>query len=291
MIPDEPPGSPPGGGNGSPCPAGQVPKTNGQGCKPAGQWWDESPDELSTQGQETCDESKHPSPKECYWCDFDTREWKRGWCQPGSGGSGSGSGSGGPKPGSTYKPYVFGTDPIERTIWENIQNTLNGKDLPYSDEVFNANKSALFSATKGQEQGLRRNLDEDLISSGMFRSGQRVREQGSIGRASQKAYTAGVGDILQKKNLINYQAKMDALTRAKGLLDGYRDYLLRSEGNDIARTQGLAQIQLGYASLANQQSMLQQQLASNWNIAQLNQGNTDLRQILCIMNPSMCGGA
>ena len=58
-----------------------------------GQWWTNSPDELSRQGIETCDESKHPEPKDCYWCDFDTRSWKRGWC-PGGTGSGSGTARG-----------------------------------------------------------------------------------------------------------------------------------------------------------------------------------------------------
>src|SRR5574341_420025 len=75
------------------CPPGQVPKTNGQGCKPEGQWWDESPDELSRQGIETCDESEHPEPKDCYWCDFDTRTWKRGYCPEGGAGGGGGRGA------------------------------------------------------------------------------------------------------------------------------------------------------------------------------------------------------
>ena len=55
-------------------------------------WWKESEDELAKQGKETCDEASHPEPKDCYWCDFTTRTWKRGWCPGGGAGAGAGAG-------------------------------------------------------------------------------------------------------------------------------------------------------------------------------------------------------
>src|SRR5262245_48693778 len=99
-------GTPPcntGGGSQQPtgCPPGQVPKSNGQGCKPSGQWWDDSPDELSKKGEETCtgphpglDNKGRPGPEyDCYWCDFDDRQWKRGYCPQDGGGGGGGAGA------------------------------------------------------------------------------------------------------------------------------------------------------------------------------------------------------
>lgn len=68
-------------------------------------WWKDSPDELSKQGIETCDERDHPgrgTPEgDCWWCNFSTRGWERGWCPQDSGGGGgqqspsSGGGGGG----------------------------------------------------------------------------------------------------------------------------------------------------------------------------------------------------
>src|SRR5687767_10336775 len=57
------------------------------GCPPGEVWhaWPapgrcEAPDALSKADKDTCNEENHPDPKECYWCNFDTQQWVRGWC-------------------------------------------------------------------------------------------------------------------------------------------------------------------------------------------------------------------
>jgi hypothetical protein len=75
-------------------------------------WWKESPDELAKQGLETCDESKHPEPKDCYWCDFDTRTWKRGWCPGGGSAGGANRGEAGTLGGLLQLGQDFGGEGI-----------------------------------------------------------------------------------------------------------------------------------------------------------------------------------
>lgn len=180
-------------------------------------------------------------------------------CRPAAGGGGptTNSGGGGKAAAATALP---GSD-VEKQIWEHINDLLSGKTDPFSDERVRQMKGQAFQAGKGQEKNRLRALDEDLIGTGLYRSGVRARGRDDIRRDTSATYTGQVTGILMQQEVARYQARLDGLDRARNWLNDQRNYLLAKEDNEIKRQVGMAQIQLGYARIAAEERMLQAQLS------------------------------
>jgi hypothetical protein len=106
-------------------PADSQPAPAPSGGGGSGKWWKNSPDELSQQGLETCDETKHPGRDsngrpgpdyDCYWCNFDTRGWERGWCPQAGGGKQQ-------QGGQAPQQSVFSPGPTQQAINQPLPNT------------------------------------------------------------------------------------------------------------------------------------------------------------------------
>lgn len=147
-------------------------------------------------------------------------------------------------------------------ILQHIQDMLSGKDAPYSPDRVEYLKGEAFRTAQGRSQAQRQQLDEDLITSGMFNSGARVRGRQDIVRGADTQYSQARGQILSTAEEQNFRARADALDRAQKWLDAKRQYLLQKESNDIQLRIGLAQIKLGYARIQAERDMLTQQLAA-----------------------------
>ena len=264
----ENPRPPTGGG----CPPGQVPKNNGQGCKPEGQWWDNSPDELSQQGQETCDEADHPSPKECYWCDFDTRTWKRGYC-PG-GGSGGTGGTGGGSGGGKTAPFSipdYGTD-IENEINGYLRDVASGKMTRWNPEAMAAAKGQLKTATEGGAKVAREQTQFDLIRSGMNRSPAVAGKQYADIRArTNEQYNQGATKLVIEKANADFQDRMTALNAMSQQLEQSRSYRLSKAMTELEARRinnaydiALRNISMQQAQLNQQWNMFGQQMGLSW---------------------------
>jgi hypothetical protein len=185
-------------------------------------------------------------------------------CRPGSaptGGGGGGTGASAFGSSIAAVPANVG-GAVEDQIYQHVLDLLNGKSDPYSDERLGRLKGSLFSAAQGRARSDQDQLDEDLISSGMFRGGDRIKGRAAIRRGASRDYTAGVGQLLNAQETTRYQARLDALDRAQKWLDAKRQYLLASEDNQIKLKIGLAQIQLGYAKIASEEKQLQLQLSA-----------------------------
>lgn len=174
---------------------------------------------------------------------------------PGGGGGGGGGAFVGPQfavPGNT----------IEQTIWDHIQGILNGSEVPYTDAVLQRNKAGLFGASQGRAKADLRNLDYDLVQQGLYRAGARNRGRQEIRNRASGEYTAGVGQLLNQQAEQNFAARRAALDQAKGLLDSQRQFYLGMESNDVQKKVGMAQVSLGYARLAQEERLLDKQLAA-----------------------------
>jgi hypothetical protein len=147
-------------------------------------------------------------------------------------------------------------------IMAHIQGILSGQQVPFSDERVERLKGQALRTSQGRSEAARQALDEDLITSGMFRSGARVRGRQDIVRNEGAQYSQTAAGILNTAETENFKARTDALDRAQKWLDDKRNYLLQKESNDIQLRVGLAQIQLGYARIKAERDMLTQQLAA-----------------------------
>lgn len=189
----------------------------------------------------------------------------------GGGGGGGSSSSGAPAAGGTgtnnwdetHMPFAN----MQSTIWNQINGILKGNNVPFPQEVIDALRGQAFSSTQGRAQADVSALNEDMASRGLGRSTFAASRESGIRRAASSEYTKASREIRVQAVTANYQAKMEGIARAQALLDSSWQFLLSHEQNEVARETGMAQVQLGYANIANQMKMLQMQLAQQLALA------------------------
>jgi hypothetical protein len=265
------------------CPPGQVPKSTGQGCKPAGQWYDESEDELSKAGKETCDPMAHPGIKDgrydCYWCDFTTRQWKRGYC-PDSGAAGAGGpgGPGGPRtaPDQALVPGAGSTN-FAAIVEQILKDSLDSPSR-YTPEALQGMYGEVTRQYAGQVRRGERGVRADAARRGMGRAGRTDALLRGVRDTAEAQRGQSIVGIQTEKIRADFADKMAGLDRAQKYLDSLRDneyrYMLAAE----QRRQFDANLRLGYANLDHQRSLLNMQLQSAWDMLRANQGFLLLNQ-------------
>jgi hypothetical protein len=262
------------------CPPGQVPKSNGQGCKPASQWYDESENELSKAGKETCDPMAHPGIKDgrydCYWCNFTTRKWERGYCPPGGAG-GAASGSGVARAASQAITPGAGSTAFGADLEKYIRDALASPSR-YTPQALQALYGEIARQSSGQIARGERAVRADAARRGMSRAGQTSAALRAVREGAEAQRGQATVGVQTAKLTADFQDKMSALDRAQRYLDSLRDneyrYMLASE----QRRQFDANLALGYANLNQQRTLLQMSLQSQWDMLRANQGFLLLNQ-------------
>jgi hypothetical protein len=189
-----------------------------------------------------------------------------GTVPPKNGGGGAAApvvsyGGGGGGGGATGPPAPDKGDDVESMILKYINDMLSGNMSPYTDQVVQNLKNQAFETHQGATRRRKDALSEELISRGMFRSGEAPQKFTDIGREEEAGYSKDVRDIYTQKTMADYQAKADALDRAQKWLDSRRTYLMQHESNEVQKKIGLAQVSLGYARIQAEKEMLQMQLS------------------------------
>lgn len=155
----------------------------------------------------------------------------------------------------------------QNQIWHSIHGLLNGNDAPYTQEVIDALRGQAFASTQGRVQADVAASNEDLAGRGLYRSTYGAKNESDIRRAGSAEYTKASRDIRVTAITENFKAHMEGIARAQAMLDSSWQFLLSHEQNEVARETGMAQIQLGYANIANQMAMLKAQLAQQLALA------------------------
>lgn len=273
-------GAPSGGGGGGG-------NQGGPGNCPPGEVWHcfpapcrcEAPDALSKADKDTCDwgtRPQDPAP-ECYWCDFDTQQWVRGWCpefdgygkkgqQGGGGGGAKSSGGGGGAPGggggfsADFNAYLekiirAQLDAGSRYTPEVMQKLLGENARQYSNQI-----------TRGE-----RDVRAEAARRGMSRAGSTDAAIRSVREGAEKQ--RGVANLAVETQKINadFQDKMAAFDRAQHFLDSMRDSEHRWALMSEQRKQFDANLALSYANLAQQRSNLQMQMSQQWDMMRAQQ--------------------
>lgn len=189
-------------------------------------------------------------------------------CRPVSGGGGGRGGPIAPHPVVPGGPHGAQTgvdgasqDSMSSTIWNTIQDALNGKFSPYDPSTIAAMKGQVFSAAMGRKAAGEQSVNDDLVSRGLARSGIGTSAHIDLENAANQAYTGGVTQIMIDKAQKEAAIKLQALDAAQKHLDSLRAYIVSRESNANQREIGLAQIQLGYAKIKSEKELLQMQLA------------------------------
>lgn len=251
------------------CPPGQVVHNADRGCEP--------------EGGELCDPAAHPAfnPKkgridesnpdaECYWCDFSSRTWQRGYCGPGTTNTAGAAGGAAKSKGIDYNS--FPSNDLAKKLQAMIEGDLNAPSR-FTPEVMQKLYGSVTQQTASRiSQGQR-----DVMTQAA-RAGRSSR-WGST-QAGLRAVRAGAETEQGKLNFqadlakINgdYQDHVAALDRATNFLNSMRDNEYRYTLMGEQRRQFDANLALGYANLAQQRSNLQMQLQSQWDMMRALQG-------------------
>lgn len=280
---------------GGKCPPGQVEHCWPPPCRC------EAPDALSKAGQDTCDETTHPSPKECYWCDFDTQQWVRGFCPQDGGGGGGGGGArggaaaGGAK-GGAYGAGGFPSTPYELALAA-VMGQLSDTLTKFAGDVYGVGFPAYASGVdyyqtllgrggRGRMQAVTAPAAEQIqqgtegavkaLGQGYLRGGARdeaeaqarIQGSGDIARLTQ-GVQPGAADRLIQAGGSGIETAMQATGSAAGIYGNLANLAvssrLTSSGQALQAELGLKGLQLqrdlGFAGLDLQYSQLAASMA------------------------------
>jgi hypothetical protein len=146
-------------------------------------------------------------------------------------------------------------------IRDYLTQAIGGQFDPYSAASITAMRNQAFREAMGGAARERQQLQEDLISRGMERAGERTRGFADIERGASAQLGQRFGQITIETTRANAENRLRVLGMMQQWLDAKRNYLLQKESNAITREIGLAQIKLGYAKIDAEKEMLQMQLA------------------------------
>lgn len=273
-TPTPPPPAPTG-----PCPAGTP---NGPAsCCPAGTVWRndtkkcEAPDERSRNDQDTCApvpgsrwHGGAPGPN--YWCDFDTMEWKVGF---GGGANQGGAGGAGKSAAPPRPPADPGASQAD-VIWQAILKRLNSPSR-YTPEVM----SGLLGQTRlSAERQAATRLDEaraGLVHRNMLRAPFAAAAERGIRGDVYAQVLAMQNNIARAKIDADYNDKTAAIQEGMEWLNSLRQFVAQTSATAAQREIGLANINLGYARLAQEMEVLRESYQQ--------------KVQFCVLYPAACG--
>lgn len=224
----------------------------------------------------------------------------RGYCKQRSGGAGGAGGAGGggasragggagggaavagggfsiANPSSRFNELygMFGKQ--AGAIWDNLVPIMNGTQTRFSPEVMAQMDSAAKMAATGQAHAGVDNLRQDAIRRGVGRSPDRG--IADVQRGATQSYTQAVNQNRITKANADFEDRMRALDASEKWLGQMQQYTLGLDTNAADREKAIANIALGYARIQAERDMLREQLASNLQIANLNNNAANLRMI------------
>lgn len=272
------------------CPPGQVYRTDTKSCEP--------PDQRSGGGKETCVGVRPQCPPgQDVWCDFDDAQFKcaqsqfsdadlcgrqnrirrdRGLpklpCdQLGFGGAGGRGGAAGGS-GTAAKPMPGGasTD-FDALLRKYIEDNLKAPSR-YTPQALQALYGQITSQSAGAIRRGTAAVQQNAAQRGMQRAGSTGAAIQDVRNSAEQQRGAAVVGVQLDKIKADHDDKMGALDRAQKYLDSLRDNEYRYTLMGEQRRQFDANLALAYANLAQQRSMLQMQLQSQWDMLSAQQG-------------------
>lgn len=182
------------------------------------------------------------------------REDLPAWAGGGGGGGGAGGGGdAGPGPSG-------GGDPsgLSGMMETNLKKMLAGGDSRYSPQAMQGLLAQIKQRIESSKSTQLRQAQEEAAGRGMSRSGRTGTNLAAIRRGAESEFTDQYANVLKAKIDADRQDKLDALDRSQKYLDSMRDELYRRDMSAIQRQQFKANLDLAYANIANQRSMLSQ---------------------------------
>jgi hypothetical protein len=259
----EPPADQGGPGN---CPPGEV-----WHCWPA-PCRCEPPDALSKADKDTCDWGTQPEPRECYWCDFDTQQWVRGWCGETKGGGGGGGGaksSGGGGAGGAGGPSGASAN-FNAYLEQIIRGTLDAGSR-YTPEALQAMYGEISRQASNQIHKGERDVRAEAARRGMSRAGSTDASIRAVREGAERQRGQAIVGVQTAKINADFQDKLAAIDRGQHFLDSMRDSEHRWALMSEQRKQFDANLALSYANLAQQRSNLQMQMQQQWDMMRAQQ--------------------
>lgn len=185
----------------------------------------------------------------------------RGYCRqldPGVRGGGGGAGGVAGKPLSFSDPANLQSD----VIWQQILKRLNAPSR-YTPEVM----SGFMSEAKlrgDQQQNLQLQAsDESLQRRGILRSDIAAGAEREIRGQASTALLSEQNKLNRAKIDADFQDKSQAIKEGMDWINSLRDYVARMSGTKAQYDVGMANVQLGYARLAQEMDYLREQYAQN----------------------------
>lgn len=250
--PNQTPGTPP-----SSCPAGQV-IVNGQ-CRFPGDY-PCPPGTCKDVGSGACRQpGANEKVNETDDIERDTGGG-RGYCRQRSGGGGGG-GAGGPaapRPPSFADPANLQSD----IIWQEILKRLNAPSR-YTPEVMSAFKGEIKGQGDRERELQVQASDESLQRRGLIRSPIAAEAERQIRGNVSQGMLAENNKLMRAKIDADYQDKSQAIKEGMDWINSLRDFVARSSATRAQYDVGMANVQLGYARLQQEMSMLREQYTQN----------------------------
>lgn len=162
--------------------------------------------------------------------------------------------------------------PTSDLINNYLTGVIQGGQTSFSPDVVNYLKSEAKSTSEAGKRSALDQLGFRLASTGVNRSPAVNRNYLGVENEYNTQYSTAVAKIQADKARQDFQDKLAAIDRAQNWLNSLRNYWATVTGNIAQREQALAQIDLGYANLANQRTLLNTQLDYNRSLIPLTPG-------------------
>lgn len=224
-------------------------------------------DDRQKRGEDTCrDNGGQPincGPGKASWCNFTTGRQE---CVNSSGGGGGGKGG-----GAFGRPAEPAPDPAlaqSQTIWQEILKRLQAPSR-YTPEVMQSLAGETKMGTEMQANRLTEQSNADLASRGMLRSGPAAAAQRGIRSDVSGMNLQGWNQILRAKVDADYTDKTQAIKEGMDWVNSLRDYIARSAATQAQKDSAMANVQLGYARLAQEMEQLRESYAQQLSLLQI----------------------
>jgi hypothetical protein len=170
---------------------------------------------------------------------------------PPKGGTGGGGAAAAPKGAyAPANPFGTGAD-MASEIERQLMEMMKSPGTRYNKERMEMLTGELLSQrAAAKRQGLEGIREENLrrgITSSPFAAGA----TGALLRGTSQDFTKGYVQLMEKKIDSDYQDRVQALNMSKDFLNDTRQAWLAAEGLSVDRARIAAQLQLGYANIAN----------------------------------------
>lgn len=176
--------------------------------------------------------------------------------QYGAGGGGAGGGGGRGGRGGIFDP----ASAESKTVWDAILGRLQGGSR-FTPEVMDALLGSVKSSQEGAARRAGQQAESDMARRGLSRS--------SLASAAQTQIRTGLeGNVLESKAALakakvdaDFQDRTQAINDGMNWLNGLRSYWAAQTGNANQREAAMANIELGYKTLAHETNQMRERYA------------------------------